>query len=141
MDTSEQYIKMCEKAEEIQELRPIEPPFDKWEAGDFYVADCPLGPCVSVHNDAGSYGLGKFTTWLPRQDQLQEMRPNKISLAFADLHFAILDGFYDGYIDKNGFGYGTPYETDEQLWLAFVMKERYNKVWNGEDWIEDNAIL
>jgi hypothetical protein len=22
----------------------------------------------------------------------------------------------------------------EVLWLAFVMKENYNKVWNGEDW-------
>jgi hypothetical protein len=26
-------------------------------------------------------------------------------------------------------------ESWEQLWLAFVMKEKYNKVWNGEDWV------
>ena len=24
----------------------------------------------------------------------------------------------------------------EQLWLAFVMKDKYKKVWNGEDWIK-----
>ncbi len=23
----------------------------------------------------------------------------------------------------------------EQLWLAFVMKEKYNKVWTGEEWV------
>jgi len=23
----------------------------------------------------------------------------------------------------------------EQLWLAFVMKEKHNKTWNGKDWI------
>ena len=27
--------------------------------------------------------------------------------------------------------------TQEQLWLAFIMKEKYNKVWNGEDWIKE----
>ena len=26
----------------------------------------------------------------------------------------------------------------EQLWLAFVMKENYNKVWSGNDWIKIN---
>jgi len=27
------------------------------------------------------------------------------------------------------------FKTMEQLWLAFVMKERFGKTWNGEDWI------
>ena len=22
----------------------------------------------------------------------------------------------------------------EQLWLAFVMSEKYNKIWNGKEW-------
>ena len=26
------------------------------------------------------------------------------------------------------------FDTLEKLWLAFVMKEVYNKVWNGENW-------
>lgn len=40
-----------------------------------------------------------------------------------------------------GFNYGNRpnghlhiFTTWEQLWLAFTMKERFNKVWNGEDW-------
>ena len=24
----------------------------------------------------------------------------------------------------------------EQLWLAFVMKEKFNKIWDGEKWSE-----
>jgi hypothetical protein len=26
-------------------------------------------------------------------------------------------------------------DTFEQYWLCIVMKEKYNKVWNGNDWI------
>ena len=29
----------------------------------------------------------------------------------------------------------TSKSSMEQLWLAFVMKSKYNKTWNGEDWI------
>jgi len=131
MDTSEQYIKMCEKAEEIQRLRPIEPPFDKWEAGDFYAADCPLGPCVSVHNDAGSYGLGQFTTWLPRQDQLQEMMMPSLGNDFIGCAPFILNERLHDSLPRGIVNWGASYE---ELWLAFVMKKRYNKIWNGEDW-------
>lgn len=24
----------------------------------------------------------------------------------------------------------------EQLWLAFVLKKKYNKVWDGKEWVE-----
>ena len=30
--------------------------------------------------------------------------------------------------------YFEPLNSMEQLWLAFVMKEKYNKTWNGEEW-------
>jgi len=25
--------------------------------------------------------------------------------------------------------------TWEQLWLAFVMKEKHNKIWDGDNWV------
>jgi len=25
----------------------------------------------------------------------------------------------------------------EQLWLAFIMSEKYGKVWNGDDWVKE----
>ena len=31
--------------------------------------------------------------------------------------------------------YLRQFTSMEQLWLAFVMKEKYNKTWNGKDWV------
>ena len=123
MDTSETYIKMSHKAFP----NPTAMPSGRVER---------LRDNIFI-DDNGQWWADYEGWFIPlyRQDQLQEMRPNKISLAYADLHCAVRGGFYDGYIDKDGFGYGTPYETDEQLWLAFIMKEKYNKTWNGNDWI------
>lgn len=64
------------------------------------------------------------------QDQLQEM----------------VGGYGAGFIDwfhwrntiypqmQNPFGKEWRFDSYEQLWLAFVMKEKYNKVWDGEKW-------
>ena len=138
MDTSETYIKMCEKAVEIQELRKgntttlegIEP----WLEGDFfYIPPDDFAGYVAIAFDCDDtyYSKPKFedmAIWLPRQDQLQEMLPQdkpsnriKVMLASKFAHFVAQERKYDA--------------TWEQYWLAFVMKENYNKVWNGEDWI------
>jgi hypothetical protein len=29
----------------------------------------------------------------------------------------------------------SEYESYEQYWLAFVMKEKYLKIWNGKEWV------
>lgn len=70
MDTSKTYIEMCD-CEEIQKQRVRKAPRDTWQVGDFYYTATPIEGCISVHNDASSYGLGVDTVWLPRQDQLQ----------------------------------------------------------------------
>ena len=58
-----------------------------------------------------------------RQDQLQEMFGyNKRSLRLIEM-------FSDFAFDNI-----KHFKSYEQLWLAFVMKEKYNKVWNGYDW-------
>ncbi|KKK85112.1 hypothetical protein LCGC14_2776590 [marine sediment metagenome] len=63
--------------------------------------------------------------WLPTQSQLQEMvsggdKPFDIGLLFGRAFRFLMDG-------------NCEYITSmEQLWLAFVMKEKYNKVWDGE---------
>ncbi len=114
MDTSESYIKMCEKATEIQKLERVIP--------DRVFKVCETYP---------------YQIWLPRQDQLQEMLDTDI--------FKILDRFIswignwdceiNDYCVLNGFRLEIEeYKSMEQLWLAFVMKEKYNKVWNGKDW-------
>ena len=67
-------------------------------------------------------------TWLPRQDQLQEMVKPKPDYPFA---YIICD--FVKYYENRG-------ETEfnacsmEQWWLCFYMKEKHNKTWNGTEW-------
>ena len=146
MDTSKQYIKMCEKAQEIQESHT----FDEEE--------------------------GDFSIWLPRQDQLQGMIEGtvmeKIEKFNKFMHLPILnikcneideeklEIFREkwGEMMKDSLARITPlpvceneelnlinvftstFTSFEQLWLAFVMKEKYGKTWNNkkEEWKNEN---
>lgn len=111
MDTSETYIKMCEKAKEIQALERT-------------VSD----------NIMSHYTHDGKSTWLPRQDQLQEMVSVPIG-TFNDNFWTILEDLRDWGHNYAEFQQWIPLSM-EQLWLAFVMNEKYNKVWNGEDWVK-----
>jgi hypothetical protein len=130
MDTSETYIKMCEKAEEIQEQNPCNASDGNgkplsFEKGNWYSHHGHVYVAKYDYLIAGSI-------WLPRQDQLQDM--------YGDYH-KCLGALYwwtechkmSGKYDYWGYDSDT-FETMEQLWLAFVMKEKYNKVWNGDEW-------
>ena len=121
MDTSKEYIKMCEKAEEIQKL---------WKptVADFHTSyDWKEFHTVEFDYDSSKIDILGCPPhiWLPRQDQLQEMVKSDTIINWDFYHF-INDGLTD-YLDY--------FNSMEQLWLAFVMKEKYNKTWNGEDWV------
>ncbi len=122
MDTSETYIKMCEKAEEIQEC--------------YDMAKYPYPNLFWYNNELHFLNNLKVGIWLPRQDQLQEM----IGKTYPEPYFMLTDWIIENEskIDEN---MNNPCfantESMEQLWLAFVMKEKYNKIWNGEDWINE----
>ena len=126
MDTSNKYIGMCEKAFEIQNRT-------NKEMGDLVVnTTCLLARTGSDRREKRftylkllgfNYGNIDYI-WLPKQDQLQEM----------------VDGTYLAkLVDISNFSLNISYihifESLEQLWLAFVMKEKYNKQWDGTDWV------
>ena len=112
MDTSETYIKMCEKAEEIQKLAP--------------------NPLYSSHDWFVERIRGNVPVWLPRQDQLQEtVHPSDCTYAIS---YCLLDNFIDWYQSRCYDELARVYSM-EQLWLAFVMKEKHNKGWNGSEWV------
>ncbi len=105
MDTSKEYILMCEKAEEIQKFYPND------KISNFFSGN-------------------KLEIWLPRQDQLQEM----IVKAYGNCRWhKVFSSFLNWYGDVNI----VQIESMEQLWLAFVMKEKYQKTWSGKDWIKE----
>lgn len=73
---------------------------------------------------------GEKITWLFTQEQLQKF----FSTTFPSIDIMermILDWRWER-------DYWTIFTTFEQLWLAFVMKERYRRIWNQqlEEWVE-----
>jgi len=121
MDTSKEYILMCEKAVEVQELQTVYPNYE--------------------HSFFGTNESGGKPIWLPRQDQLQGMVGKTTTIA----------GYVEYDANKNNIPQllsvfqGFVYElcmknisncnwSMEQLWLAFVQKELHNKTWDGGDW-------
>lgn len=84
--------------------------------------------------------------WLPRQDQLQGMIQIKDSTIKSQSH-RLVQAFYRFCIIEIGYSLGSVFEersyteqftSMEQLWLAFVMDEKYNKVWSGAEWVNED---
>ena len=134
MDTSETYIKMCEKAEEIQEQART----NGIEYGDYIYVTATndfvryTGEVELVRGEKG-YKYAPFgVIFIPRQDQLQEM------VGDWEKQIEILDDWlgnaYDPPSFKGNYWCINNLTSMEQLWLAFVMKEKYNKVWTNNEW-------
>ena len=96
---------------------------------------------ISGEDEGYYFSCGENPIWVPRQDQLQ-------NIVFLETHDLLenLKHFYDwtnkyrlieyGSASTNVQLEGYGFTSMEQLWLAFVMKEKYNKVWGGENWRE-----
>jgi len=160
VDTSKEYIKMCEKAEKIQKfwrdkkshiedimyinednerlLVLKEPIFHLSEYADkkrehICFEQYGLFPIPLTKFDKDPFyrydDENLNIIWLPRQDQLQEM----VGLTALEPNIFVLMNFSrELYNVKEKFSW-------EQLWLAFVMKEKYNKIWNGKEWEVNNG--
>ncbi len=153
MDTSEQYIKMCDD-QYIQDL---------WTPADWDTCYCKskeqqnedeqVVVLSGYETDSGCYGhetpertdnyywsvcgeteelFHSLHIWLPRQDQLQAMiepSPSEFMCEFTEWYYK-----HDELVPIGINTYCEQFKTMEQLWLAFVMKEKYSKQWNGEEW-------
>jgi len=119
MDTSKEYIKMCEKAEELN-YSP-----SGTDGNWYYYSEENMIRCRNSYE--GDFG----DVWLPRQDQLQEM----ISKDFGNCKwYDVLESLIN-YYQSGDFELIT---SMEQLWLAFVMKEKYQKTWDGKEWRKED---
>lgn len=117
MDVSEEYVKMCD-CSEIQ---------DNWkpEIGDCNCNGQGCGFAINLK------GIEKsLDTWLPRQDQLQEM----CGYDYPERLFRFYEFIQKEYLYSQD-NYAFLPEL-EQLWLAFVMSEKFGKVWTGKEWVK-----
>ena len=130
---------MCEKAEEIQKLW-------KYKMGDWFFQDTKVDILEQNFQDdykgdewktrkVRIFGSGENKAiWLPTQEQLQGMVKGKIIHiwgTFNSLDMAVSS------IDRNkrdSHKVCSKSKSMNELWLAFVMKEKYNKIWTGKDW-------
>ena len=133
MDTSETYIKMCGKAK-LDHF---------WKEGDFYyVPERSIlqkfreiwGKVLVFRKEEVSYKEWHQVIWLPRQDQLQEMIPRITDVRCLVLPKLLCEFVY--YNHSSVCNTAKQFTSMEQLWLAFMMKEKYNKVWTRQEWEE-----
>ena len=154
------YIKMCEKGEEIRSGH-------KWEYGDWLIAEhgifqigtatfkydmsnpnippirseLPIAT-IQSDDDEGTVFSGDLI-WLPHQDQLQKMVLEswpKDEQESRNISVVLLDDFQEWVLnDCTGLDWSHSIKVSmKQLWFAFVMKEKYGKVWDSEkeEWKE-----
>lgn len=109
------YIKMCEGSIELQKL---------WK-----------------HNKKDNYvknteGL-RLLTWLPTQENLQKMLQSKW-IYYGSYPLSQFCGWINTSGGPNKFyhhQYKSQFKSINELWLAFAMKEKYDKIWDGKDWV------
>jgi hypothetical protein len=72
--------------------------------------------------------------WLPRQDQLQRIygANNEIELCYEFFYFIELCGREQ----NKWYNYTDQFNSMEQLWIVFVMYNKFNKIWNGKGWVK-----
>jgi len=156
MDKSEEYIKMCESAKEIQKswqpdvgdwflndyrettgfIEDVENQIwnykdkDKWEKIQCLTQKLSIEEYVVISDSDGShiYTISEFFkhrhVFLPQQDYLQNMLGDNEPYSLFNKLYA--------FGEKNYL-----FKTPEQLTLAYVMKEKFNKSWNGSEWIKN----
>ena len=133
MDTSEQYIKMCDCPEIQRQWKPQD--FISYHAyhkrlkrvGDFIYG-------VQWENSGREELI-----WLPRQDQIQETLPPHDHASSIAVYFGLFcdnEAMYEGIYAKKGWGFIDKFSSMEQLWLAFYMYEKHKKTWDGKKWVE-----
>jgi len=148
MDFSNRYAIMCQKAVEIQENwmpKPCDFFIDHTDveggfgicgpaASKLQVVDISIGMPDSEEYKVESDHLRENSFWLPRQDQLQKIiEPDE-----SKVHLIINKVIESQYFELSKGDYvAAPrkFYSMEQLWFAYVMKKKYNKTWNEEDWV------
>ena len=124
MDATALNIEMCKKAKELQ---------NSWERkhGDYYY-DTSVGGVNLYHSTYFIYPHKNKDIWLPTQDQLQEIAFEYLSKKTISSYYTIFSLIFDfSEFAKQTYGF----DSMDQLWLIFVMKEKFGKIWNGKDWI------
>lgn len=166
MDKSAEYVKMCEKSEEIQALWGIEIIENCSNivlgTGD-YVANYRAKKTgviidgvnydkkekifdeVIILSEHDCIKHPELCVWLPRMDQLMKIFENKTTkLSATNTAWRTINLLHEETATENrGLNaYYIQFDTIEKLLLCFVMREMYKKRWDGESetWDGENEL-
>jgi len=135
---TENYIKMCEQAEEIQKL--WRKPFKNylgdlfWKGKEYLMIPEACSFVIEIMFEPDDNCI-----WLPTQEQLQEISQEEYSKSLKKslAWFGYFVKFVKNKYQDDSIAHEYFNEMNE-LWLAFVMKEKYHKIWTGEKWVKGN---
>ncbi len=157
------YIKQCEQAQGDLETVPelgswywIKNIPDRFKVGNeckgLLVATTPISWHIIVPSryDKGEVALvfdnwnhNSTFIWLPTQAQLQKMVKPDCKEWWTQLiaEFWVFNNMCE-YLEPfktmdEKVKYLSHFTSMEELWLAYVMKKKYGKVWDGETWIKE----
>ena len=134
MDTTPKYVKMSEKSPLRETWEPLPGDFIYSQRDGVKILDAAL----IVLAELTPFGQNKArikADMIPlyRQDQLQDMVFD--STVGMQSHCCAI---YEFAISVEGVNFCLDDGSMEQLWLAFVMHEKYDKVWDDkkEEWVK-----
>ena len=117
------YIKMCEGNKDLQKVwkpKQFDSYYNKAMKRVFILGESNL---VNI-----SEKFIEMYAWLPTQERLQEM----VSRNWHDVFCNFLWWHSDD--DKSSEEFESMFTSMNEVWLAFVMKEKYQKTWTGKKW-------
>ena len=126
MDLTLKYIKMCEKAWQIQP--PEHPVFTIKDSGKIHYRENDIWYCKNLDTSEGK------VIKIFRQDQLQEI---------VEWKDTCRDSIQRHLYELAGRIFNTDdYMSWEEFWLRVVMWEKYGKVWDDEkeEWVDERII-
>jgi hypothetical protein len=143
MDTSKYYIKMCQKADEVQAFwQPkngdyfygIPQDFSDFEqiphVHQFFLCEDEFYSIIpsAYQSQTKEFIDETDAVRLPSQSDLQAMLQYELPLD-------LIKDFAD-WAASLSISEQERHRTMEQLWLGFVMYANYAKKWSGRDWVE-----
>lgn len=126
----------------------------KWQVGDKQVLQCKSGKLyhkLVCEEDVGTVYIDTNYSYLdcsqarmrpiPSQEQLQKMLKSNILTDAGNLWhvFCTFDEFVHSEYERRSFLKTGKLISDsfEMLWLSCVMKTKYNQIWDGNVWADE----
>lgn len=130
-DRSNAYFWMCKQSSEVQSLRKDQDAFE-FNAGDYYVED-PASVVLERVTELKRVVNAPLAVWVPTTNQLMDLFSSGSAIE-------VFSAITDHWRKEVPYLLKINEQSAEQLLLAWFMRQRYMKKWNGHFWEKDMPI-